>query len=159
MSDTTASYDWLPGYLKTMRDGIAAYGHMNQAVYPTTTDPGPGYIYTVGLTERCGHEFLIVGLPIDVAHSLLNMFADLVTDSYDPVDGELVDLNNPKYPFRLTHMADSSSVGVARHLYPNVDVWQLVWPDKHGSYDAVARVQTIAGSALTNPLDPGSNGP
>lgn len=127
-------------FLRHQDQIIATLGWAVTYVLPTDDDPTDiPFAYTVGLTERDLPELLIAGLPIPVAHTLLNDLARREHDNgeryrhaqriddllvgYDTVliDGPLSDRLWP-------------GAAIARYGRERIRVRQIVWPDVTGRF-------------------------
>jgi hypothetical protein len=130
-------------------------------VFPTADSPGPPFTYTVGLVEKGMPEFIIIGLPADVAHTLIataikrfekhgnkdpNGFPDMLVDT---------ELANMPAIYRVLDpekaCADHATMARvwAGHAVP---VTQIVWPDPAGKFPweegcdpAMAKAQSAIG--------------
>jgi len=123
--------DWAD-YLSRAMVMIDRHGHLIQAVSDPKQHAHP-FLYTVGLAPR-GYEFVMVGLPVEVAHGILNSLVAL--DAEEPVvdDFPFTDLLEP--PFRAVVEPMESTVGldIAEALYDS-STWrarQVLWPDQAG---------------------------
>jgi len=126
---------------------IAETGWMVQGVYPTADQPGPGWCYTVGVEDKGGPEYLLIGLSPDIATPVLNSVVRdcLEHDRWwkhgDTVSGMLVG----GYDMRavaVAHADDGHWFNVAnrrrRRFGPQgpLNVVQLVWPDRNQTFSA-----------------------
>src|SRR5262249_39836011 len=121
---------------------IGTHGWMVQGVFgsPHTTPPKPTHAYTIGLQERFQHpEFVLVGLSIPAAQTLLNELARRVESGKRYADGGVVsDIGNLPVTLRAVHHSrEPYWLGrglehAAAHGVAHYDALQLVWPDPDG---------------------------
>ncbi len=103
-------------------------------------DEGPAFAYTVGLYHSFGHpELIVVGLPIEVGHSVLNIAGESIRRGVRYAEGIRSDefLEGRACTFR--RMPESQY----RH-YLGWDLWfydgnafpalQMIWADQHGRW-------------------------
>jgi hypothetical protein len=65
--------------LRGIADDVATYGWSVMRV--SADGPGPDFAYSIGMVQNLGHpEILVVGLPLDTAHRLINDVGDAVRD-------------------------------------------------------------------------------
>lgn len=127
-------------YLARTEGLIAEHGWAVQAVLPLAADPEPAspFSYTVGLSSpRFGHpEFVVFGLPPEVAHTVLNDLGGRVRDGRRFHAGERIpDLLQGGYVVELVWVDNAADerapLSVANRLYGYtgpVDALQVVWP-------------------------------
>ena len=110
--------------------GIQQYGHMVIGV-----DDNPSFAYTVGLTSRFGCELLVIGLPYQYAHAILNDIASKF--SPDLLDKPTTEFSNLPLLLKETDM----SLGVLHDEYvcqadnfygKEVNVVQVILSDRQG---------------------------
>ena len=99
---------------------------------------GPAFAYSIGLTARFGHpEIIILGLPLDVAHDIINLVGDAVRRGSRYVAGGTYDefLEGYDVTFRAVprHQYDAY-LGTALRFYDNESftTLQLVYPTREG---------------------------
>jgi hypothetical protein len=103
-------------------------------------EAGPAFAFTIGLERELGHpELIMIGLPPDVMHSVLNVAGESIragrryepgTDTCELLEGYACKL----LPFpRIAYLA---FLGYARWFYDGDDfeALQCVWPDQAGRY-------------------------
>lgn len=103
-------------------------------------DRGPGFAYTVGLFHSFGHpELIVVGLPVDVGHSVLNIAGEAIRRGVRYAEGTQSDelLVERACTFRL--MPESQY-----RNYLGWDLWfydgapfpalQIIWADPDGRW-------------------------
>lgn len=123
---------------KKFVDMIEQSGH---AVISTSNN-GMGYSYSVGLSTRHGYELIMMLLPSETMHDIINeMAARLETDTIE----NDVDINLPSYnvPFRLrlarlqfTEDGRAPLVNACYGMgYRPGFVRQIVWPDPNGRFE------------------------
>jgi len=119
---------------------IRRHGWMVQSVSPTQEQPGISYNYSIGLHAKGLPEILVIGLPLQIGHALVNDIVKLVMARKTMGSTFVGDIAHPKWP---THFflieaqsdkaaeyalgADARSDGVAKYI-------QIVWPDKEGRF-------------------------
>jgi hypothetical protein len=131
------------GYLAHLEGLISEHGWAIQAVRPRADDPAPGppFAYTVGLSRpQFGHpELLMIGLPTDTAHTILNDLGEKVRRGERLHPGQRIKgLLRGGYEVELLAVDDAADprapLSVATRLYGHggpVDALQVVWPDRH----------------------------
>lgn len=118
-----------------MRDKVAKHGWGVVGVFPTPGDPGPGFAYTVGLSEKGLPELVMYGLPTEVAHDIVNMVAKSMVDkeSAPPVGEPIYGVASA--PLMPIGLKDATDLSMVCSLYGSVaSAIQLVWPDKAGAW-------------------------
>ncbi|MFK4706135.1 hypothetical protein ABIC83_002974 [Roseateles asaccharophilus] len=117
---------------------IRAQGFIVENVFATEDAAGPDFNYTVGLHDRGLPELVVLGLPLNVGHHLVQEIAKFALAQKamgNPLPTE-VQLPQFSVPFTLRPAdpskakefavdADVRSNGAAAYL-------QIMWPDKHG---------------------------
>lgn len=132
----TAAPAFPPAFLDHMRTIIDEVGWAVQGVLPEP-EVHFGFAYTVGLTARSRPELWVATLDPRVAAAMLNVVAQaLLEDRVHP--GATLDIGW-SVPVRIRGPVDrdAAEVNVARALYPppvGVAVWQVLWPDAHGTF-------------------------
>lgn len=119
-------------------DDIAECGWHCTAVFED--DEGPGFAFTIGVFHSYQHpEFIIFGLPPEVAHEVLHLAVEGVKS------GAISDLSLPADELlegyacvfsRVPETEYRDHVGYCRWYYEGNDfpLYQIVWPSKHGSF-------------------------
>jgi uncharacterized protein DUF4262 len=103
-------------------------------------DKGPAFAYTVGLYHSFGHpELIIVGLPLDVGHSVLNIAGESIRRGAQYSEGLQSDefFEDRACMFRRMPEAQYGN-------YLGWDLWfydgtafpalQMIWADQHGRW-------------------------
>jgi hypothetical protein len=129
-------------YLARTEGLVADHGWAIQAVLPPANDPvpGPPFAYTVGPSRpQFGHpELVVIGLPTDTAHAILNDLGEQVHGGQRLHAGQRVGgLLQDGYEVELLAVDDAADerapLSVANRLYGHgspVDALQVVWPDR-----------------------------
>jgi hypothetical protein len=131
---------------------IARFGLHIMHVFPRADGSDGGgqpFSYTIGLSEKFGHELLATGLPPEVAHGVLNAIAETMKrDIRLPRDEPLLSADDA-HPERLNHWANTAvvfkdckhpdlyqkyAVQAQRYYRADVPVVQMVWPDPAGAF-------------------------
>jgi hypothetical protein len=101
---------------------------------------GYEYAYTIGLLERgCTCELMLVGIPLQIAHPILNEVATDMLNSGMSMPPTQVDLI-PNHIFEvrvyMPRPDTEIAITVASLFYdtPSVPMAQLVWSDNEGNY-------------------------
>lgn len=137
-------------------DNIAKYGW--HCVNILAEADSPGFAFTVGVFHSYKHpEFIIFGLPSDVAHQVL----DLTVAGLN--SGAIFDLSLPTdellngYPCVFVQVPEveyHEHVGYSRWYYEgnSFPLYQIVWPSKDGKFpwhaeasEAFRTTQTVLG--------------
>ena len=128
-------------YERKLVQNISEFGWQCTSVEPTEGDPEPiRFSYTIGLHSTHGQpEFIILGLPREVAHGILGIVANRMAS------GKPIDVSCPSSD--LLNNYDCIFVPVPRHRYAEYlgsAVWweqgeqfpavQIVWPSKAGFF-------------------------
>jgi hypothetical protein len=98
------------------------------------------FSYTVGLHHSLQHpEVIVFGLPEDVAHELLNLVADEISEGKQFAGGTRHEGLLEGYPVRFVDIGvenHKDHVGLARWAYEDeaFSVVQLVYPDQQGRW-------------------------
>jgi len=98
----------------------------------------PPFSYTIGLWQNYAHpEIIVLGLPQQAAHAILNIVARRVKDGeafgYDCAYDQIA----ANYParFRPAPSDNGYYFGMAKRVYGKpFEARQLVWTDKHGHF-------------------------
>ncbi|WP_371764686.1 DUF4262 domain-containing protein [Massilia sp.] len=119
-------------------DNIAEYGwHCVRILEDADL---PGYAFTIGNFQSYKHpEFIIFGLPSEVAHQVLNLAVSGLNK------GAIFDLSVPTdellngYPCVFVEVPESEyreHVGFCRWYYEgnNFPLYQIVWPSRDGKF-------------------------
>jgi len=149
---------WLDRLDAQLEATIAEFGWNVTAVAPTVQHPvGQTWAYTIGVEDKGGPEFMMIGLPPRLIHNVLNaVVQDCLDNSRWWMDGSVI----------LGHLVDGYSllaVAVPEEVVSAVDwfnvakrrrrllgrtsplhVLQLVWPDDAGHHVA-SGLQPILG--------------
>jgi hypothetical protein len=133
-------------------------------------DVGPGFVYSIGLTETFGHpEIGIFGLPTETQHAIVNTIGDLIRDGNTFADldesGEV--LNDFNVFFRQVEKKQYAEYfGYALWFYQgeNFEVLQCFWPDAQQRYpwnpeasESFARRQPLLNDMTVWPFPAGRN--
>ena len=103
-------------------------------------DDGPAFDYTVGLQHSFGHpELIVVGLPLEVAHAVLNVAGQLIRRGVRYSEGPDFDdiLENRACVFRtMPESRYRDYLGWALWFYDGASfpALQLIWPDPQGRW-------------------------
>lgn len=123
-------------FLASQLETIEKYGNSVIAVFG---DPGnPGFAYTIGMSANDPPlpEFLVIGLPPKTAQSLLNELCAKAREK--PLGRGYYDDVFAGYRAALVccraHAADEYIVQALNLFGPNINVFQLVWPDPSGRF-------------------------
>lgn len=138
-------------------DDIATHGW--HGVHIAGDDEGPGYSFTIGACHSFGvPEFLIMGLPQAMAHSILDVALDAarsgaITDFTATTDALL---QGHQCAFvRVPEAQYRDHVGYARWYYQGNDftLYQIVWPSRDGYFpwEAGAGTAYVASQPLLGP--------
>lgn len=114
------------------RDGWSTIG-----VFPTVEDPGVTFSYSVGFQEHGQPEVIVLGLPPDLAHSMIHSIYDHVANGEELYDG--MHLDDVIHDFDVILRAlpsDGAPLNVARSYYKvnELPALQVLWPDEQGRY-------------------------
>ena len=118
-------------YLAECMQLIDTYGWMVQGVFPREDTPPEeqySFNYTVGLSAKGLPEFIAYGLDLDVGKIVLNQLAQRAIDGEQLRPGTIVSFQND-YEGVLLLADDLSDLTLARHFYPIVRAFQLVFQD------------------------------
>jgi len=103
-------------------------------------EEGPGFAYSIGLTRSLGHpEILVVGLPRDTMHSLINLVGEEVRQGGAFKAGATYEqlLEGYHATFRAIPKDQYRNyLGFARWFYDGDDfpALQLIYPDREGRW-------------------------
>lgn len=123
----------------TVMSNIRRTGVHLTGVLPSEGDTGVGWAYTTGLFLKGKPEICVLGLPVEIAASVLNDLASwdevLKTGPVDVFENDVkaqlidvIDVGNEEYPQAVT-------TRLARALgYPTPTSLQLVWPDDQNRF-------------------------
>lgn len=113
---------------------IAEYGWAVLNVAPRTANDGAAFTYTVGLTEFDHPELIIMTLPYQHAHTMLNELGRRVRDGERFTAGmTLLEVGN--LAMKTVDVVDIRPYfGAARRKYHRVRALQVVWPDKNSRF-------------------------
>lgn len=103
-------------------------------------ETGPEYCFSVGLYYSFGHpEILVMGLPTQAGHQLINLAATQIADGkvFKPaerVNGLLEGFSCSFITIDISHYQEYLGYGIwfYRQLKQPFPAIQLVWPDKQG---------------------------
>ena len=104
------------------------------------TDEGFDFAYSVGLFEGFKHpELLVIGLPKQVAHEVLNLLGERVKKGERFANGDVVEDVIDGYAVTFVeveqgHYADYVGCGVWFYTGSGFPLLQVVWPDKKKRY-------------------------
>lgn len=133
-------------------------------VFADPASDSPSFSYTVGLTAKGLPELITLGLPTDVAHSILNDAARRLIAGERFESGQRIsELAN--MPMAVAHVdpADARHTAYAafKEFPEGPRFLQLVWPDRKGAFpgepeceDRFAQIQDIAALAEQNRSKP-----
>lgn len=110
---------------------IGRYGWTLVGVYGDEQEPGPPFVYTVGLTALGHPELSIFGLPLETGAELLNLVAARVKNGLSLKPGDRIgQVFINEGTLGVIRMTDRTELRAAACLYGDQDVaFQLVWPD------------------------------
>lgn len=117
---------------------VAEYGWTVMGI--TKDHSGPGFAFSIGLFHTLGHpEILIMGLPAEVAHQLINDMGDAIRAGERFEAGRRYDDIAAGFPLAFVAMDERyyrEYLGYALWFYrgPNFPVLQCLWPDKEGLF-------------------------
>lgn len=115
--------------------GWSAIGVMALADDP---DPGPPFVYTIGLYEHDEHpEMIVVGLDPTVAHAMLSGLYMRVAQGERFEDGQIDSEVLEGYDVRFRWMPpEGRPLNVARNYYGKhfLPALQVLWPDSNGVF-------------------------
>jgi len=138
---------------------IARHGWQAMCVGRTQSDSQdqPVWCYTIGLHGTTGGpEFIIFGLPGEVAHGILTALADRLKAGEQFAGGRYYDGVLRDFPVFIGAVPVDDYVGYVQQAInqygglPNFPLLQVVWPDKNGRYPWDANV--VDGLATAQPL-------
>ncbi|RKE02980.1 DUF4262 domain-containing protein [Streptomyces sp. TLI_171] len=124
--------------LSRVHGNIAEHGLHITGVFPSEDAPPEclDFSYTTGLSEGLGFELAVATLPFDIAGSILNRSAKVLTAV--PSEGDLLeDVLGGGFTARLHRCSDTSRFAMTRQIYgsdPEHGVWQIVVPDSAGRF-------------------------
>lgn len=121
-------------YLSKVKAVVAEHGWAVQGV-----GSEPSVAYTVGLAKKSVPEIMLMGLPMEVAHAILNTVARQLTGgTLSLKEGVNIDGVFEGFPaqFReLTFVESDRHMPVACIVAGyTVPAWQLLWPDENGRF-------------------------
>jgi len=130
--------------LQEVRAKIDEFGWEVTGVFPTESDRSGivPFVYTVGLTDKGRPELIMLAdADLGTLAAGLNLFAALVVDAEempDVITGEDVEGLRSRCELRTLgpagDIAQPYRPGLLRHIYPDAQVTQVVWPDEQGLY-------------------------
>lgn len=120
---------------------IRQYGFQDVGVMADYEEMTPGFNYTVGLTEMNWPEFIIIGLPNDVAHFLITSIIEKYKKEESvPQIGDLIENLSP-YTLRLGRVTQENieeymcqAVYYYGEKNTTFEALQIIWPDESGRY-------------------------
>lgn len=127
-------------YLDETRALVAEHGWAVQGVFSVAGEenPGPNFLYTVGLSTYDAPEFIVFGVAMEVGHAVLNGMGAKVRDGARFQAGDLLDDVLDGYNVRLVEVHDTTEhLTVANRVYGLPDpvrALQIVLPDKAGRF-------------------------
>jgi len=120
---------------------IQKFGWFVQGVFPTAGSPGQEFSYSVGLHDKGLPEVLVIGLPMQSAHVLVNDVANYLVAQKEKgwhVGETLLNHDNWPMPFYLLPAADDTgtmyATGAHRRSSGAAKYLQVVWPDTQGLF-------------------------
>jgi hypothetical protein len=119
---------------------ISQYGWAVQSVFGTVENPGAPFAYTIGLHDKGVPELLVIGLPGEIAHPLINELATRMLALQASGLSLLGDYEPPGYPvlMRLIAANPDTASGYATGAYNRsqgqASYIQVIWQDKHGHW-------------------------
>ncbi len=129
-----------------IREQVAAGGWAVQMIPAGATEPP--FAYTVGLFANFHHpELLIVGLPLDAMHTMLNTLGERIKagDVFTPTDRIAGVIKRFEVVVRAVKKPKSLSeyVWYARRFYgrKRFSLMQVLWPDRDGKFPRTSTVQ------------------
>ena len=113
-------------------DDIKKYGWSSISVFPTEDDPGCYFTYTVGLLEHNHPDLIVVGMPPEVSHGVLNAAYEAIGRGtrFEPDTYSTEVLNT--YRVAIVEVVDPLGplpMSMVNHLFGRVEGLQIVWPD------------------------------
>lgn len=117
---------------------VAEHGWLVQGVGGDGDDPP--FAYTVGLTVRDVPEFIVCGLAMPTAHTILNDLGERVRAGQRFTDGDVLSDVLRDYDVRLVAVSDTRErLRVANTLFGGADgtavrALQVVYPDVEGRW-------------------------
>lgn len=129
---------WMDDYDRKILSMIGEYGVAIQ--YVGGDETSPPFAYTVGLAAVQRPEFLIFGLPPEIAHTLLNDLAKVALAGQEFAHGDIVHNLISGYPVTMVEIADPGEhLTMANRLYQpaedvQVSALQVVFPDKESRF-------------------------
>jgi hypothetical protein len=124
-----------------IRQAIEEHGWFVAKIPPGESEAEPPFAYTIGLHKQFGHpELIIVGLPLDTMHAILNACGELVRSGEKlPVDVLVAEiLEDYSVRFRTVNERKSYDEHVGYAIWWNegreFPLLQLVWPDPEGRF-------------------------
>jgi hypothetical protein len=119
---------------QTLQSMIDEHGWAVVGVFPTASDDGVPFSYTVGLTDKGLPELAVYGLDPVNGGTILNAVAQRMIDHGEVRGGERIDgeLANG-LQLAVIDMGDTAELTAVRRFYGAVlAARQIVWPDPHG---------------------------
>jgi hypothetical protein len=119
---------------------IAEHGLFLQGVFGTKDDPGPNFIYTVGLAKHGKPELIEYCLPWEVGHSIMNEIGfRILRGEIELHPGDTIHQLVETFPVKVVAVRDSwQQLTMANHLFGSPDgvlpALQLVFPDMNGVF-------------------------
>lgn len=129
-------------YEKDLVANVREHGWQGTSVFPAADDeePGPGFCYSIGFWRTASiPEILIVGLPMNVGHSVLARIHELAGEGFVPPVGVPVSdvmVGYDCFFFPIAPAAYGEYPLSANWFYGNEDYpcLQLVWTDEAGLF-------------------------
>lgn len=124
--------------LKKIKRDIGESGWSTISVFPTMTDPGVHFSYSIGFREHDAHpEVIILGIPSEYAHSIIRTLYERVAAGERFEAGQRLDEVLEEYEVELRAVAsDGAPLNMAKAYYDvdELPALQIVWPDKEGLF-------------------------
>lgn len=123
-----------------MREDIQRYGW--HCVQIAQDAKGPGYSFTVGLLETHQHpELVVMGLPPEVAHTILGMAVEQIAQGYKFFESQRSDALLEGHDCLLHRVSPTAyraylALAVERHrdAPTGFAALQILWPDPEGRF-------------------------
>lgn len=119
---------------------IDQYGIALQYVFPTEEDPGPAFLYTIGMTNIGAPELIVFGLDPHMMMPIFNQIFDEIRKGFRPKKAEVIaDLMSVPLLLHPVSREAISEFGVQcleyyKHKGISPKFCQVLWPDTDGKY-------------------------